>query len=886
MATALPKAGVALVVEGLASFKNKMGQANNVLAAMKPKAGLLERAFKSLGNTIRDFAHNTIQRILVIAFGVLVRDAIRKVIDVLGELGRAVIEGGDAFQRLEIRLNRFNMNALKDSGMEANKIMAETIRLTKEQIGWTLDLAGLTIYDAKDIANAYSLARSYGFVDMEARGLTEDILNFVSGMGLTGMQVERIVTNLGQMVQQGKITGTELRDLARGSLVPVNKILGIIAESMGMTTDELNKMRKAGTTDPQWFVQAFGQFVGEDFESATEDMAKSFTGAMDNVKDIFVSRLSAMVSSPIMSKLGEKLSSILLGFYKGKTIKPEFAKSFERIGNSLVRIIDKLFALLPGVNSIADGIIKMLQNMAGWLERNEGNIVNWISSAIDFMGQLAYSIKTEVIPWITNKLLPALDRFGKWFSENKGTILSVLKTIGVTWLVWQGALIVIRLIIGALMVFVGWLGAIALKQAAFKGFGEVLKFIGITITGLLGPIAWVVAAIAAAAIAWGAWGLYMSNVGRNLVENIKGYFNDFDWSTLGSRMMEGIKTGLMIGSLGLFGVVIWIAKTAMSLWNSFFQMKSPSKLMEESGINIMAGLSKGMAKGAGLVAKVTTSTASAIANGLSGKAGTGFGVSSSATKNYLSPVGEVMRSKLDTTTGTDPCAKGGVASCLADSVGSAIGGALGGTGSGLLGMIGNLGTELKDMIRGYATEDLKNASEFYDTGKEELARLVAMIATTPTVYERVKDDITKLNTYATEDLKNKSAFFVSSVQEIQRLNNERAKSSTDIFIARVVETNNAAESTLLSNSKFVIDMIQVLINAALTKINSGSILPQPTSNGTRTVVPIYRANPSSLMPYMVKGMSMSKTTNVTNNFNNSQAGKRVSFDYENSQFWV
>jgi hypothetical protein len=40
------------------------------------------------------------------------------------------------------------------------------------------------------------------------------------------------------------------------------------------------------------------------------------------------------------------------------------------------------------------------------------------------------------------------------------------------------------------------------------------------------------------------------------------------------------------------------------------------------------------------------------------------------------------------------------------------------------------------------------------------------------------------------------------------------------------------------------------------------------------------------MPYMVKGMSMSKTTNVTNNFNNSQAGKRVSFDYENSQFWV
>ena len=167
---------------------------------------MLERSFVSLGKTIKNFAQNILQRVLVIALGVLVRDAIRKVIDVIGEMVMAVVDATNEFQALEIRLNTFNMNALVESGMAFNEAMERSIALTKEQLGWTIRLAVTSPYDATDVAMGYSLARSYGFVDIKAKKLTDSVLDFASGMGLDNVAIERIITNLGQMVQQGKIT--------------------------------------------------------------------------------------------------------------------------------------------------------------------------------------------------------------------------------------------------------------------------------------------------------------------------------------------------------------------------------------------------------------------------------------------------------------------------------------------------------------------------------------------------------------------------------------------------------------------------------------------------------------------------------------------------------
>jgi tape measure domain-containing protein len=901
------KVGVALIVQNLAKFKNDMGGAGNALGSLKtnlslvqkafaaitPKTTLLEKAFKSLGSSIKNFAQNIVGRILTIAFGVLVRDAFRKVISVIGEMVRAVYEGGDAFQRLEIRLNRFNMNALKESGMAANEIIAETTRLTKEQIQWALDLAGLTIYDSADIANAYSLARSYGFIDKEARSLTEDILSFTSGMGLSGMQIERIITNLGQMVQQGKITGTELRDLARGSLVPVNKILGIIAESMGMTTEELNKMRKAGTTDPQWFVQAFGMFVGEDFAGATEDMAKSFTGAMDNVKDIFVGRLSAMVSSPVMSKLGQKLSDILLGFYSGKKVKPEFARSFERIGASLVRIIDKLFGLIPSANSIADAIIKAFSGIATWLEKNEDTIVNWIRNAIKFLGDLAYTIKVLVIP--------AIMKVVKWLWDNGDALWFWAKVIGIAWLAWQGFVITLRIGLGLIVLLVGALirvttaiigyrvivaivnavqsawganilitaGNLIKMATAAKGAtvattalststvaaGAKMAGIGAAIrTAATGGL--IASAILLAGMFWTWFGYKLSQLGRQA-------FAGTWWGNLGEMIIQGITVGVMDAAMGLYNAMIQIANTVMSIWNSIWGMHSPSKVMEESGVLMMEGLAKGLLGGVKNVLGVTDKVASAVFGSFGGSGSSEAGITNGGNGGqYLNNQGEVMRSNMDVVKG-DPCAKDSTAGCLAESLSTAIGGVGAGITSALTSLAERLveifGEESKANNEAY-TKELANTRFGFNTDAMNLANGTA--ATISGESKRLIDGSLMLQKEV-------------ALTVTDRLTSIHDNALADLLFAR----NDFVAESRRMGTEFSSTMGKVL--AAVVNFIAG----QATTN-TSTPPPTGTTSNASSSTSSTSSSSAYVTNNVTNNFNGSQAGQQITWDFEAGQFWV
>jgi len=108
---------------------------------------------------------------------------------------------------------------------------------TQELVKWTSMLAVSTIYDAEDILNVYTLAMSYGFASTQAEKLTESVLDFATGMGLGDVEMKRIIENFGQMRAQGKITGTELRDLARGSFVPVNEVLEQMAKNAGLIGD-------------------------------------------------------------------------------------------------------------------------------------------------------------------------------------------------------------------------------------------------------------------------------------------------------------------------------------------------------------------------------------------------------------------------------------------------------------------------------------------------------------------------------------------------------------------------------------------------------------------------------------------------------------------------
>lgn len=245
----LPLAGVEAIVEGLQAFQGDVRQMNSALESIQPRQTLLQRGFSSLTEGIIGFGKGILQwgvdtlasfgqsiiHIAEYALGQLLADAIEWVIGKLKELASATIEAGNEFQSMEIRLNGLNMQEITDSQLDYADATEAATKMTKEQLEWLQKLSATTPYDNTDISNVYTLSRSYGFADESARELTQSVTEFASGMGLSKEVLERVIMNLGQMVQRGKITSTEIRDLARGAFLPVNDILQRIADNMNKT---------------------------------------------------------------------------------------------------------------------------------------------------------------------------------------------------------------------------------------------------------------------------------------------------------------------------------------------------------------------------------------------------------------------------------------------------------------------------------------------------------------------------------------------------------------------------------------------------------------------------------------------------------------------------
>jgi len=633
--------GVQFAVTSINKFNKQVSEVKSILNSIKPKATLIERAFKSLSDRIKDFSTNVIVRILTIAFGVLARDAIQTIIYKLGEMINVVIEATNEFQALEIRLNTFNLNSLIESGLSYNKAIRESIKLTKDQLEWAIKLAKASPYDVLETAAGYSLARSYGFADEKARKLTNAILDFSAGMGLNNDAIERIITNLGQMSQQGKITGTELRDLARGSFVPVNKILGMVAKNLGITTSELNKLRKAGTTDPQWFIDAFIQLADTEFAGASERMSRTFGKAIGNMKDLFLSLFTLHSIKPVFDALGASIANLVEAFDDKKFAILE--SLFKRIGRALVNIVNGILGLLPSAESMSDTIIDVIGNIAVWLEKNRNTIVEWAKKAIELFNKVSWAVGNVLIPFIKYELLPALQRLKEWFIENKTMIILVVSILIAMFLAWEIGVINVRL-------------QFLLLGFAFKSLLAPIKFLFTSIKILFAALALALEAIPLLFI--------------KVIIKIRSLIKAGNWEKLGLMIIFGIVNGLFAGLPILIMTVFKIISWIITIFKSAFGMHSPSKVMANHGLNIMLGLANGIKLG-GLVA---ISAAKDIADQVAGVMGiTNNKVGQNLAGQFLGKNNDVMRGEMTKGEKEDPCASG-IDKCITAPIVTALGG--------------------------------------------------------------------------------------------------------------------------------------------------------------------------------------------------------------------
>ncbi len=343
------KVGKAIITWGVEAFKKFIGAAANLAKT------LISIPFKIVASGFNAI-WESIKRIGEIAIGMNLSNLIWNLGTRIKDTGvQAVTAAGD-FQLLTVRLRGLIQ---REQAETKDTPFSESLEYATEKAQelsfWVSNIAVKSIYKAEDIAKVYTLAMAYDMTSEEAKKLTMDVLNFATGMGLQDEAMVRIVENFGQMIAAGKMTGTELRDLSRGAFLPVNRILGIMGESLGLTQQQMNSlradMRKLNNeegVDLKGFFEAFSTMVGRDFPNALENASESWNVVVSNIDDFIESVIGWRVITPILDVVAKRMSRFLESLMGENTIK-----SLSSIGEGFGYVTDRIFNLVDSISGFS-----------------------------------------------------------------------------------------------------------------------------------------------------------------------------------------------------------------------------------------------------------------------------------------------------------------------------------------------------------------------------------------------------------------------------------------------------------------------------------------------------------------------------------------------------
>lgn len=246
----------------------------------------------------------------------VLKQTIRKVIQEFKEFVSVSYKAAEILQTLTVRLDNLIARQMRDIGLV--KDYGQSIEMasgyTQELLGWIKELAVATPFSADVISETVSLSMAMGWGIDTSKELTTSILNYTAAQGLSNDVMERIIYNFAQMRQAGKVTGTELRDLARGAFMPVNDILNLAAQKLGIAADEMDEFREAaadGTIGVELFFETFNEWANAEFPNAARNMNITMAAVVDNVRDLFRTILGWNMLKPVLDAVAKRMQSLI-----------------------------------------------------------------------------------------------------------------------------------------------------------------------------------------------------------------------------------------------------------------------------------------------------------------------------------------------------------------------------------------------------------------------------------------------------------------------------------------------------------------------------------------------------------------------------------------------
>lgn len=284
--------------------------------------------------------------------------AVRGLRDLIGAFG---IVGGVSLFAV-VAKDVFQTTKELQSLNNALKLVTETESNFAEQQQFLQKVAesyGLEIKSLSKLFTQFYVSAKDKLSSEEIQNIFESISKAGSSMGLSVESQERSFLALNQMMSKGKITAEELRNQL-GEALP--GAFNIMAESMGVSTKELDKMLEKGQVGTENLVK-FAKQIEKSYGIENVNRIETITAATNRLSNEWTNAITSLTSGGgfnsflinIINQLGSYIGKVKVFLNELSTqfqlvslyLKDLFPKS---LVSSFTSLIDKFFIITSSVN--------------------------------------------------------------------------------------------------------------------------------------------------------------------------------------------------------------------------------------------------------------------------------------------------------------------------------------------------------------------------------------------------------------------------------------------------------------------------------------------------------------------------------------------------------
>lgn len=275
-------------ISGLGQAVSKLGNTQNlnqlstVLKALTTATNQLSSAQSSAIPNLQRYGSAFTQGIGVgVGFGVV--SVLRDVGRAIADLGREALNSIRFFETFTVAMETSVARLIqsKDASLSLADALSQAARPAR---ALQLELERVAVFSpftTEQIAIAFRTVSAYGFMADEALNLSKILVDFTSGTGLLGTELERIALAMAQVRARGKLAGQEVIQFANAG-IPIYEILG---KALGKTTGELTKMQEAGQLTSSTVLPIIIDHMKQ-WEGSGKRLATTFTGLLSSLTDI------------------------------------------------------------------------------------------------------------------------------------------------------------------------------------------------------------------------------------------------------------------------------------------------------------------------------------------------------------------------------------------------------------------------------------------------------------------------------------------------------------------------------------------------------------------------------------------------------------------------